>query len=194
MTLAHALPTHLDVGAHLGPDEGACLMEAVSAFAGEPWSDAPACTHPLVAHVARLVNDAVGDRTRDDLLALVPQLTAPSRRDPASHAEVALACTGYALGVTSSLLLLHLHHLAERQLHGPPGANRARWLMPGGWYRHGPALRAVEVAVGACAGLRAAERDRHLTAMLRRAVLVAAVDLEGLESTSRAAESQAPAR
>ena len=34
------------VGAHLVPEDGACVMEAVSKAAGEPWSDTPACTHP----------------------------------------------------------------------------------------------------------------------------------------------------
>ncbi len=175
MTLSNALPGHLDVGAHLSPHEGACLMEAVSAAAGEPWSDAPVCTHPLVAHVARLVNDTVGDRARDGLLALVPELTAPSRRDPASYAEVAHACTGYALGFTRSLLLVHLHHVTERQLRLAPAGRGTdgRRLMPGAWFRHGPAFRAVEAAVGACVGLPADERDERLTAILRRAVLVA---------------------
>jgi hypothetical protein len=188
MTLANALPGHLDVGAHLGPDEGACLMEAVSAAAGEPWSDAPACTHPLVAHVARLVNDTVGDRARDELLALVPQLTVPSRRDPASYAEVAHACTGYALGFTRSLLLVHLHLVAERQLR-PAGRGAAgRRLMPDAWFRHGPAFRAVEAAVGACVGLPAAERDERLTAMLRRAVRVA------VEPPARLGTASAPPR
>jgi hypothetical protein len=36
----------------------ACLMEAVAQHTGQPWSDHPSCSHPLVAHVARLVNDA----------------------------------------------------------------------------------------------------------------------------------------
>ena len=184
MTLANALPGHLEVGAHLGPDEGACLMEAVSAAAGEPWSDAPVCTHPLVAHLARLVNDTVGDRARDELLALVPQLTAPSRRDPATYAEVARTCTGYALGFSRSLLLVHLHHVAERQLRPASAGQRVtdgRRLMPGAWFRHGPAFRAVEAAVGACVGLPAGERDQRLTAMLRRAVLVAVVPPAGFE-------------
>lgn len=177
MTFANALPGHLDVGAHLSPDEGACLMEAVSAAAGEPWSDAPACSHPLVAHVARLVNDAVGDRARDELLALVPVLAAPSRRDPATYAEVAHACTDYALGFNRSLLLVHLHHVTARQLR-PASAGRGtdgRRLMPRAWFRHGPAFRAVEASVAACVGLPADERDRRLTALLRRAVRVAVV-------------------
>ena len=32
-------------------------MEMASYLAGERWSDHPKCTHPLVASVARMVND-----------------------------------------------------------------------------------------------------------------------------------------
>jgi hypothetical protein len=56
------------VGAHLVPADGACLMEAVSQAAGEPWSDTPACTHPLLSHLARLVNDASSDQGRQELV------------------------------------------------------------------------------------------------------------------------------
>ena len=39
-------PVGLSAGAHLSPDEGTCLMEAVSVAAHLPWSDAPSSTRP----------------------------------------------------------------------------------------------------------------------------------------------------
>ena len=43
----------LSPGRHRSPRTGACFMELASLLAGEPWSDHPACTHPLLAAVAR---------------------------------------------------------------------------------------------------------------------------------------------
>jgi hypothetical protein len=51
------LPDMLPVlsrGKHRNPRKGACFMELASYLAGERWSDHPACTHPLLASVARL--------------------------------------------------------------------------------------------------------------------------------------------
>src|SRR4029077_9468441 len=51
----------LSRGKHRHPRQGACFMELASFVAGERWSDHPACTHPLLASLARLVNDATSD-------------------------------------------------------------------------------------------------------------------------------------
>lgn len=58
-------------------------MELASYLAGESWSDHPACTHPLLAHVARLVNDFTTDAARPRLAVMIPTvigLTSASRR------------------------------------------------------------------------------------------------------------------
>ena len=47
----------LSRGKHRSPRHGACFMELASYLAGERWSDHPACTHPLLAALARDVND-----------------------------------------------------------------------------------------------------------------------------------------
>jgi hypothetical protein len=49
-------------------------MEFASFLAGERWSDHPQCTHPLLAELARDVNDLVGDEERQQLVRLVPQV------------------------------------------------------------------------------------------------------------------------
>jgi hypothetical protein len=47
-------------------------MEFASFLAGERWSDHPTCTHPLLAQVARRVNDLIGDEGRQQLVSLIP--------------------------------------------------------------------------------------------------------------------------
>lgn len=49
-------------------------MELVSAAAGGLWSDRPACTPPVLAHVARLVNDHTSPANRPRLAPLIPYL------------------------------------------------------------------------------------------------------------------------
>ena len=50
-------PPVLDAGAHHGPQDGMCVMEAVSVVAGLPWTDSPACTNPTLALAAQLTNN-----------------------------------------------------------------------------------------------------------------------------------------
>jgi hypothetical protein len=47
-------------------------MEFASYLAGERWSDHPSCTHPLLAQLARQVNDRIGDAERQRLVTLIP--------------------------------------------------------------------------------------------------------------------------
>jgi hypothetical protein len=47
-------------------------MEFASLLAGERWSDHPSCTHPLLAQLARTVNDHISDQGRQRLTPLVP--------------------------------------------------------------------------------------------------------------------------
>jgi hypothetical protein len=61
-------------GRHRSPKSGACFMEYASYLAGERWSDHPACTHPMLADLARLVNDCSSDASRGDLVVLVPSV------------------------------------------------------------------------------------------------------------------------
>jgi hypothetical protein len=64
----------LSRGKHRNPRKGACFMELASFLAGEPWNDHPACTHPLLAGLARLVNDYTTDAGRQRLATLVPSV------------------------------------------------------------------------------------------------------------------------
>ena len=64
----------LSRGKHRNPRKGACFMEFASYLAGERWSDHPSCTHPLLARLARLVNDYTSDAERGRLAGLVPSV------------------------------------------------------------------------------------------------------------------------
>ena len=85
----------LSRGKHRNPRKGACFMEFASFLAGEPWSDHPGCTHPLLAALAREVNDSIGDGARREIAPLVPLVIGLNARDPVIDArlarEVALA-------------------------------------------------------------------------------------------------------
>src|SRR5690349_8040249 len=61
-------------GRHRSPRRGACFMEFASFLAGERWSDHPSCTHPLLAQLARRVNDLIGDEDRQQLVPLIPMV------------------------------------------------------------------------------------------------------------------------
>ncbi|MEV6157760.1 hypothetical protein AB0L53_46220 [Nonomuraea sp. NPDC052129] len=96
----------LSRGRHRNPKRGACFMELASYLAGERWSDHPACTHPLLAALARLVNDNTSDANRARLVGLVPSIIDLNADDLRMDARIALRCATTALPVSA----------AERQL------------------------------------------------------------------------------
>ena len=79
--LPELLPT-LSRGKHRSPRKGACFMELAGFLAGERWSDHPACTHPLLARLARGVNDVTSDDARPRLAPLIPSVIGLTSTDP----------------------------------------------------------------------------------------------------------------
>jgi hypothetical protein len=78
-------------------------MELASYLAGERWSDHPACTHPLLAALARLVNDNItSDESRSKLIGLVPSIIGLASDDLRVDAHIALRCATTALPVAAS--------------------------------------------------------------------------------------------
>ena len=64
----------LKAGSHR-PDSGeACLLEAVSFVAGEPWSDRPQCVSQVLGVYGRELNDVLPDSKRQQLVPLIPKL------------------------------------------------------------------------------------------------------------------------
>ena len=74
-------------------------MEYASYLAGERWSDHPACTHPLLAELARQVNDHVSDDGRQELVELVPDVIGVTGADLHIDARIALRAAQTALPI-----------------------------------------------------------------------------------------------
>jgi hypothetical protein len=77
-------------------------MELAAFLAGEPWSDHPDCTHPLLAALARDVNDKIGDAARREIAPLVPEVIGLNRSDPIIDALLAREVALAALPIASS--------------------------------------------------------------------------------------------
>lgn len=92
----------LSRGKHRSPRKGACFMELASYLAGERWSDAPPCTHPLLAAVARAVNDCTSDAARPRLAPLIPSVIGLTSDDPRVDIRIALRCASAALPVVAA--------------------------------------------------------------------------------------------
>ena len=92
----------LSRGKHRNPRRGACFMELASYLAGERWSDHPACTHPLLAALARDVNDYTSDAARGRLAGLIPSVIGLTGDDLRIDARIALFCARLALPVVAA--------------------------------------------------------------------------------------------
>jgi hypothetical protein len=56
-------------------------MEYAALLAGEPWTDQPRCTHPVLAALARLANDATTPTGRYRLVPLIPYVVGANPDD-----------------------------------------------------------------------------------------------------------------
>jgi hypothetical protein len=101
----HLPPEHVPVlsrGKHRNPRKGACFMEFASYLAGERWSDHPDCTHPLLAALARGVNDHMSDEGRQQLAPLIPSVIGLTSDDLHVDVRIALLCARTALPVVAA--------------------------------------------------------------------------------------------
>lgn len=122
----------LDRGSHLGPEQGACLMELASILAGERFSDAPRSVHPLIAAVARAVNDTVDEEWLPRLSLLVPEAIGTSvaswPADPALAALVAATARQYDEGSTrAAAVLRRARRRTDRARRGGPWDRFRLW-------------------------------------------------------------------
>jgi hypothetical protein len=165
------LPYHLPQlrgGSHLTPEDGGCFMEYASVLAGESWNDQPSCTHPVLAALARLVNDATTPTGRLQLVHLIPYVvgvnpddlrTAPALVD-AAIAVVRLT------GARGRSLRRHQRRAGRRlrRLGHQPPSLVDRWRAT--LYERGPAMRALQCLVVAVRHLPPGDRDEVLRAAL----------------------------
>jgi hypothetical protein len=125
-------------GKHRNPRKGACFMEFASYLAGERWSDHPACTHPLLAAVARLVNDHTSDAARQRLVPLIPAVVGLTSDDPRVDVRITLRAATTALPVVAetrqralAVAVLGAEALLD-ELDGRPAgtlSDRSRWAL-----------------------------------------------------------------
>lgn len=91
----------LSRGKHRTAKRGACFMEYASWLAGESWSDHPACTHPSIASLARMVNDCTSDESRSELVDLIPSVIGLLGDGERTSLTVAIRAASQALPVVS---------------------------------------------------------------------------------------------
>jgi hypothetical protein len=184
----------LSRGKHRHPRRGACFMEFASYLAGEKWSDHPACTHPLLARLARLINDYSSDAERSQLAGLVPAVVGLTSDDPRVDLRIAwrAAATALPLAVeqrqrTMALTVVIAHRLRAEvdgrapDYRGDPTTSvlaqvplAARWaheqagIMPISLrdFRRRGAPAAILYAVDSIAKASVANPDRHLRELL----------------------------
>lgn len=119
-------------GRHPDADSGVCLMEFTALLAGEEFGDRPRCVHPLVAAVARVVNDSVSDEVRNDLLSRAVALPGTNSDDPRISAAITLTAIEAALPVALPIWASRLRREHRRlrgrrgQAAGPPVPRRMR--------------------------------------------------------------------
>ena len=147
----------LRVGAHLAPEDGACLMEYVSVLSGARFSDHPPCTDPMVATVARMVNDASTDAGRPLLAGFAPDLAetggAPDARRSAAVVRAAVLAAQAAAGDRGGLrrAVRGARRRCDRVTGDSPSARLARSLDT--VHRYGAGRRRLELVVsggGSC--------------------------------------------
>lgn len=91
----------LSAGRHRNPRHGACFMEFASYLAGERWSDHPACTHTLLAALARDVNDLTSNAGRDRLMPFITRVVGLTSDDPLVTATIAVRAASTAIPVAN---------------------------------------------------------------------------------------------
>ncbi len=184
------MPT-LSAGRHRTARQGACFMEFASYLAGERWSDHPACTHPLLAALARDVNDLTSDDGRSALMPLVTRVIGLNGDDPLLQASLAVragvaalpiasmerqrALAAGLLGVIASVDSPELSALAEDALAAVPDAERwARGYLATSGIPHSFSSRAataiVHTAVVGIALACVPDGDARLAALLEDAI------------------------
>lgn len=101
-TIPQGMP-QLSRGKHRSAKSGACFMEFASYLAGEPWSDSPQCTDPLLAHVARGVNDLLSDARRAEIVHDIPRVVGLRGDHRILAPVIALRAAATALPVVSAV-------------------------------------------------------------------------------------------
>jgi hypothetical protein len=159
----------LSRGRHRNPRRGGCFMEYASYLAGVAWSDRPECTHPLLALVAREVNDEISDAGRVTLVPLIPDVLGLTTDDPRLIPALVARCVRLVVPVVSVRFGAKLAAAADKAdavLEELQNDNPGR--LPAGYEREAPL--AVAGAIRAITDFRAPDGDALLRQVLTEAI------------------------
>jgi hypothetical protein len=86
LTIEELATINLNSGSHKKPEDGHCLLEVVSMFAGEPFSDSPSCVDPVLKSFGIGWNDGMrSDEERAQLKQYIPRLVGTNKGDALSQ-------------------------------------------------------------------------------------------------------------
>jgi hypothetical protein len=167
-------------GSHVHPRRGACLVELASTLPGGPWTDNPAFVDPVLACLARGVNDRSGEAGRQRLIWLAPWVVAGPPHRLASGVMLAGLAGRFALGRADPAVAGRLAPAVAR-LEQPPTSSR--WPRLWDARRRRDALRVTRSAVRILGQIR--DHDDVLEELLLMAVNLSRA-AEGLATLSPA--------
>lgn len=180
VTLAPDSVPVLSRGRHRSARRGACFMEFASFLAGEPWSDRPSCTDPLLAHLARGVNDLVSDEARARLTMLIPSVVGLVDTTGRMRLTVAVQAGSAALPIASETRQRTIAVALQHLLVVLENTDAAMAMQLGGDIRvalsHAPSADAWAQAFRANVGPRAAADLEAITHTLTSVSLVGISD------------------
>ncbi|ONI73862.1 hypothetical protein BWI15_10605 [Kribbella sp. ALI-6-A] len=160
----------LSRGPHRDPRRGACFMEYASHLAGLEWSDRPSCTHPLLALVAREVNDELSDAARVQLVPMIPTVIGLVPTDPRYVPALVVRCVTPVLPVVSPQFRRTLMGALSRaqDLLAELAASPVPRCEPTGYLAEAPLVLAG--AIRAVTDFRAPDGDALLRRLLSEAI------------------------
>jgi hypothetical protein len=150
-------------------------MEYVSLLAGEPWSDRPDCTHPLLAHEARVANDLLLDRDRPRLVPLIGRLFGTAEDSDEIRARIRIRQARQVAQLIEPDARGPVLAAIERAESGDPGVTAAAEV-PHGLDPEHRAVHLQGARVGFFVSSDVGPRERWALAALGRAHHVAATE------------------
>ena len=150
----------LNYGAHGSAEDGHCLLEVVSMFAGEDFGDSPACVDPVLAAFGRSWNDGMrSDAEREQLKQYITRLPGTAKGKDLSQKRGWMAADWFIRVHTAAWLALTptLAHHAEAIKATPPitcpsDLERVQPLLNAAKKDAAAAWDAARAAAGAAAG------------------------------------------
>jgi hypothetical protein len=162
-------------------------MEATALLTGQPPTDRPDRVHPLIAALARIINDAVSDPARQPLLRFAPAAADTATDDPRVVDDLVTLVCQRALPVALPIWAPALRH-ALRQAH----RRRERGTRTLSRWQRRRAETAVRYATVSLVLNSHADRDQQLTALLADCLTTIQHTTSGHGRSSNAVSSAVP--